>query len=267
MAIKRKRPKRDCRLIDDEQESLPLSADERVTFMNLAVACTGCGSLKAFSAIVQDCVKPLLPHHLFVAVLGSRTFDHLNIRHIVAIDYPAGAIAKIPKATRLADRQVIAKWLASHAPVVVEPTRDAHWLSALELREITDFGLGRLAVHGQIDLATNMASYFSFANVPATVSDSRATFILKLIVPHLHHALSSLPAMSMSNPVLALLTPIERELLMWLAAGRTNWEIGELRGRSAATIRNQLIVLFRKMGVSNRAEAIAHVARYGPPIW
>jgi DNA-binding CsgD family transcriptional regulator len=49
----------------------------------------------------------------------------------------------------------------------------------------------------------------------------------------------------------------ERRLLEWLAAGRTNAQIGLCAGRSEKTIRNQLSAVYAKLGVVNRAEAVA----------
>ena len=53
------------------------------------------------------------------------------------------------------------------------------------------------------------------------------------------------------------LTAAEAEVMRWLAAGKTNVQIGELRGRSAATVRNQLHSIFIKLGVASRGEAVA----------
>lgn len=53
------------------------------------------------------------------------------------------------------------------------------------------------------------------------------------------------------------LTPAEADVMRWLAAGKTNLQIGELRGRSAATVRNQLHSIFTKLGVATRGEAVA----------
>jgi DNA-binding CsgD family transcriptional regulator len=49
----------------------------------------------------------------------------------------------------------------------------------------------------------------------------------------------------------------EHRLLEWLAAGRTNAQIGQCAGRSEKTIRNQLTTVYAKLGVANRAEAVA----------
>jgi DNA-binding CsgD family transcriptional regulator len=182
---------------------------------------------------------------------------------MIGVDYPAEHLARIPRHTKLGDRPVIAKWLTERKPLVIDPVRDRALLSPLEAREVDDFNLGRLAVHGQIDLSSNMASYFSFAGVADTVTDERARFVLELISPHLHSALASIPSMSAVDPALERLTALERELLVWLAAGRSNAEIAALRGRSPITVRNQLSALFRKIHVTTRAEAVAVVSMQG----
>jgi DNA-binding CsgD family transcriptional regulator len=62
-----------------------------------------------------------------------------------------------------------------------------------------------------------------------------------------------------SSPVARVdrLTSAEVEVMRWLGAGKTNLQIGELRGRSAATVRNQLHSIFIKLGASTRGEAVA----------
>jgi len=248
----------------DLQTSASLEGDSAMAFLDLVLACARpCCDAEAFRRLVRTHVAPLLPHRFSIAVLGSLTFDHLAIRHLVGVDYPPAFLARIPRQTKLSDRPVIAKWLCEREPLVIDPIRDRALLSKLEAREVDEFGLGRMAVHGRIDLSSNMASYFSFAGTAETVTDERAKFILRLIAPHLHSALMSIPSMSMANPAVDCLTRQERELIVWLAAGRSNAEIAKLRGRSAATVRNQLSVLFRKLQVTTRAEAVAIAATQG----
>lgn len=238
-----------------------LDDGKATAFLELALACArGCADADAFRALVRRYVQPLLPHRFSIAVLGSLSFDHLSIRHMVGTDCPPSFLESIPAETKLRDRPVIAKWLTTREPMVIDAIRDHELLSPLETREIERFGLGRLAIHGQIDLSSNMASYFSFAGFDETMAEAQTKFILRLISPHLHFALTSLKSMSMENPATRRLTPLERELLVWLAAGRSNAEIAAIRKRSAATVRNQLSTLFRKIQVSSRAEAVAAVS-------
>lgn len=55
----------------------------------------------------------------------------------------------------------------------------------------------------------------------------------------------------------APLTTAERTMLHWLAAGRSNAQIGLCVGRSEKTVRNQLTRVYAKLGVTNRAQAVA----------
>jgi DNA-binding CsgD family transcriptional regulator len=245
-----------------------LDAQTGAIYLEFVQACTaGSSDTEAFRSILRRYVKQLLPHSFSIAVLGSLSFDQLTASHMVGVDYPEHFLASISPHMNIRDRPVVAKWLATREPIVIDPVRDRHALSALEIREIEAFGLGRLAIHGQIDLSSRMGSYFSFAGASAEMTDDRLKFMLRLITPHLHAALMSLPAMTVTNPVFERLTAIERVLLLWLAAGRSNAEIAKLRGKSAATVRNQLNALYRKLGASNRAEAVAIASqeRVRPP--
>ena len=83
-----------------------------------------------------------------------------------------------------------------------------------------------------------------------------------MICPLLHIALSRV--FCQTKPVGAPehdLPAIERELLTWLAVGRSNQQMAELRQRSLSTGRNQLEKLYAKLGVSTRAEAVALALR------
>jgi DNA-binding CsgD family transcriptional regulator len=231
-------------------------------FLKFIETCAkGCADADDFRGIVRRYVSKLVPHRFSIAVLGSLSFDQLSIQHMVGTDYPEAHLAAIPIQVNIRDRPVIAHWLATRTPIVVDPIRDRKLLSTLELREIETFSLGRLAIHGQIDLSSHMASYFSFAGVPEAEDEGRLKLMLSLVTPHLHAALTSMPTASMDDPALASITSLERDLLIWLAAGRSNSEIAKLRQRSPATVRNQLTALFRKMGVKTRAEAVAIVTK------
>lgn len=53
-----------------------------------------------------------------------------------------------------------------------------------------------------------------------------------------------------------VLTPREREVVALIAEGLTNRGIGNRLGTSGNTVRNQLWVAYKKMGVGNRAGAV-----------
>jgi DNA-binding CsgD family transcriptional regulator len=59
------------------------------------------------------------------------------------------------------------------------------------------------------------------------------------------------------TPPAPQLSPRERELVAYLRLGYTNHEIASAFGTSFRTVRNQLSVLFAKLEVSTRSEAVA----------
>ena len=60
-----------------------------------------------------------------------------------------------------------------------------------------------------------------------------------------------------------VLTGRELEILRWMAAGLSNPEIGKQLFISAGTVKAHSTTIYRKLNVSNRAEAIVHAKDKG----
>jgi DNA-binding CsgD family transcriptional regulator len=65
------------------------------------------------------------------------------------------------------------------------------------------------------------------------------------------------------NDAWATLTEREREVVRGLRLGYTNGEIAASLGTSVNTVRNQMRSVFRKLGATTRAEAVALSLGYG----
>ena len=61
------------------------------------------------------------------------------------------------------------------------------------------------------------------------------------------------------------LTPRQRDIALLVAAGQTNRQIGERLYLSEHTVRNQLVNIFRTLGVTRRSELSALAARTSRP--
>ena len=59
------------------------------------------------------------------------------------------------------------------------------------------------------------------------------------------------------------ITRRELDLIQWCAAGKTNWEIGEILGLSHKTVQNELGKIQRKLNAVNRTQLIAEAFRAG----
>jgi len=60
------------------------------------------------------------------------------------------------------------------------------------------------------------------------------------------------------------LTSRQRQIVRILGCGATNREIAERLGLREQTIKNQLSLIYGKLGVRNRLELAVHAARHSP---
>lgn len=98
-------------------------------------------------------------------------------------------------------------------------------------------------------------------------SEQEALFY-ELLLPHVDAAVRKIdglpilePAQTASPPLLnslirAGLTTREIEILEWVRSGKTNIEIGMILDISSFTVKNHLQRIYRKINVSNRAQAV-----------
>jgi DNA-binding CsgD family transcriptional regulator len=239
------------------EEATPDQSELAMLLLRVAQNCAACTGSEDFATLVRDDVRRLLPHTSLIAVLGRIDLEHLELVHVEAVDYPAPGLKALQQVTNLRNRPALVRWLDTRKPIILDPELDGIHLSENERREIEDLHLGRVAAHGVLDLHARSGSYFSFGGLQRGLEANRVGKRLQLLAPHLHQALALCHNAPTSNRrSSAKLTCTEREILKWVAAGRTNAEIAELRGRSEATIRNQLTLAFKKLGVSNRASAV-----------
>lgn len=100
----------------------------------------------------------------------------------------------------------------------------------------------------------------------------RTVQYMELLLPHIDTALrqvTHLPEQrhdsrdapeNASEPQVAL-SDREVEILEWVRSGKTNEEIGVILSISAFTVKNHLQRIFRKLDVTNRAQAVAKLPR------
>ena len=58
-----------------------------------------------------------------------------------------------------------------------------------------------------------------------------------------------------------LLTPREREVLAWVARGKSAWEIGEILNIGKRTVDEHVQTATRKLNAANRVQAVAIALR------
>jgi DNA-binding CsgD family transcriptional regulator len=88
----------------------------------------------------------------------------------------------------------------------------------------------------------------------------------RAVVPSLGLAFATLPVAppSPAGDELDALSPRQRQIVACVQRGYQNKEIADLFALSANTVRNHLAVIFKKLGVSTRAELAGRSARVNP---
>lgn len=125
-------------------------------------------------------------------------------------------------------------------------------------QELQAGAMGHGLVHGSGALAMG-GSAFVLLGMPAAAG-FREGWLLQLLLPYLHLAVQRIASAAAAPAPLPAVSPRQAEILQWLREGKSNEEIGRLLGISALTVKNHLQRLYRQLGVSNRAHAVARSA-------
>ena len=122
--------------------------------------------------------------------------------------------------------------------------------------ELATLGFDSVLAHGTGQTAAG-ASVFVLFGLPMRPS-ARHAYFLELLLPYLHLALGRLPLRGQAGTAPArMLSARETEIVGWLREGKSNDEMGQILGISGLTVKNHLQRIYRTLGVSNRAHALA----------
>lgn len=219
---------------------------------------------RQFCLWTQGQFQALLPHQIMVCLqFGAQDeLQHVECMHSTVLD--AGLLARLgDKADGLALR------LARHCrdgvrlPAMLDAVgaglpQAARQPLAPFLDELRALGLDNLLVHGSERLPGG-STFFALFGLPHRPRPRHAYFF-ELLLPHLHLALQRVGQQQRQARAGALARPVsarEMEILHWVREGKSNDEIGLILGISGLTVKNHLQRLYRLLGVSNRAHAIA----------
>lgn len=250
-------------------------------------ACHGARSLAELNKVISCQVRELLPCEMAAVGIGD-----IRTRQVYAsmnVDYPEEMLSRLFAGGATMESPVFLSWRDGRRPLyvsraalrdlrAVSPPRSRAWVDIL-----LDFDIGDVAVHGLVDVAGRMTSYFSFGRLTQPMT-SRQHFLLSVLIPHLHVAVlnvmsrrggglpcnsvrvfQELPRVCGSFDASSgeALTPRELEILKWAHVGKTNAEIAMLLGISEFTVKNHVKNILHKLKVSNRTHAVAQAMQLG----
>lgn len=232
-----------------------LTDSEHQLFQRLRRSCSEFhGTEQRFCRLMRQQVQPLIDFTFAIAALETLAGPSFRTAIVVGIDCPPTVL----RALSLADL-LVRKDLMRRATTDVDPTiLDATQLADIGLRAPHFLPLVRApaALCGYVDPVGGTRSRYIFAGLAACASD-RVCLLLRQIAPHVHVALARWEVRARLEPV--VFTLAEREVIAWLLRQKSNKEIAARLGKSVATVRNQLHVIFKKLQVRTRAAAVARL--------
>ncbi len=208
-------------------------------------------------AWVRGRLRALIPHEH--ALLGFGQIDRTTIRidHHIAVDLPETYISAMHAANRSGENQIITKWRDRRVPQIIS-LADFHggvhsrWIENLHRHQIES-----AIFDAHVETVSMRASFIKLLN-PSQPTDVDAAVLAQFVTPLLARIWTRLdPPVPIARAphtrrAAPALTTAEREVVRWLREGKTNWEIGEILGKSELTVKTQVQTMLRKTGVKNR---------------
>lgn len=238
-----------------------LNDSERRMLAAIAEACLDIRTHIEFEAWINGPVKQFFPHEMMVCAIGQLFGEEIRIRHLFGVNSPSACLDRFERITNCQDRRIVQRWLSQYRAQVINVSDDTTLLSRAELHNVVQTGVRNIASFGCLDAGGQGGTYFSFADIPGTLT-SRHAFKLELLLPYLHQAVTRIvhrhsSSFESSAPASSPLTRRERQILALVATGMSNRAIAERLSRSELTVQNHVHAIFKKLGVRNRAAAVA----------
>jgi transcriptional regulator EpsA len=211
-----------------------------------------------FEAWTAGPLQELLPHGMMIAGIASVGAPRVQIQKVITHEWPSAYFESLIKPDGGFHSPIMERWQQSNTPQLYEPAVSGDTVPGIWTEVFHDFRLQNIAAHGVRDLSGFYSTYFTFSQIPVQLQRSHA-HVLQLLTPHMHVALAralqdATPFRQANSEVLEL-TERERVILYWIGEGKTNWEIAQICDRSEHTIKHQVEALYRKLQVTNRAQA------------
>lgn len=264
--------------------SPPCSETFRLALLDVIDALADAGTLADFLATVDGPLRRVLPHDGMVCGMAD-SIAEWNPHCLLLHRFPPEYMAAIRKPGGGYDSEMIRQWQATRVPVLADPALpEGRWWSDGWMERAHAAGLTNLIGHGFVDMKGEAVSYFCFIRIAEPLRD-RHVYVLNRLLPHLHmallHAIGNAPdGFQMRPDVIAEadprsrhapcpgpggveLSPRQIETLAWLKLGKTNGEIAVILGTSEANVKYHVKVIFGKLDVYSRTQAVAKALELG----
>ncbi len=238
------------------QSPVILSGQEQEYLLHVLEAALDLADLGQLFLWSQGQLQAVLPHRVLVCMQVDGAGDVLRTECLHGGELPAALAEALCAPDGGLAHAVRERWRrGARQPLMLEDGGSA------EEGRLAALGLHNALAHGSEALPGG-ATFFMLCGLPQRPGARHGHF-LRLLLPHLHLALQRIgPAVA--RPATRSLSLRETQVLRWLREGKSNDEIGQILGISALTVKNHLQRLYRVLGASNRAHAVARSSMLAP---
>jgi DNA-binding CsgD family transcriptional regulator len=199
-------------------------------------------SREDFARFLRTHLQKVVPHvHL---LCGYGELDSQGFRIRSALHFGPGIDGgQVPRAHMKLLSELAAAWRVRRRPFVLMGATEGG-------------GHSDAVFHAVKDIGSAVVGFYCFLDCDQALLSDQTAF--ELAVPHLHTAFGRVTRSERRGKRRAMaqsLTDREREILQWIAQGKTNHEIATILGRSLFTVKNQVRRILEKFGASSRSEA------------
>lgn len=230
-----------------------ISVDSAI--VSILNSCCTLQSQEELKNLITSRLRMIIPHSM--AMLGFVDLWRFNYLNHMKIGFPDAYVGGVIGEGGQIKSPLIHCWKKKYRPFYINDLTlmaeiDPNWVELAKANNINNF-----LVHGVVDVSGKLASYIVLANAPQGWNPGHGR-LLELVLPNLHVAMNRvLKSSPIVEDKIIKLTIREAEILKLLHGGKTNKQIAIILGISDNTVRNHVQNAFEKLGVNNRAQAVA----------
>ncbi len=238
-----------------------LSAADAVKLLELTHACISCATERDFRTLLPRFLQLLSFDHgvAIAARLGSQ--GGVVVNKVVNVSYPEEFCREYLVRDYFRVDPVMRNALVTRRAQYCCETTHGRPREIISL--CGDFGLREGYVLGATSPGPTGGECLFSLKSASVRQDRRTVAMLEFVTPHLQLAFSRALQGGESTAKQVSLSCREKEVMDWLQEGKSSWAISVILGISERTVNFHVYNITRKLGASNRAQALAIAARLG----
>jgi transcriptional regulator EpsA len=242
---------------------------DRVRFSDAVEASCRVSSRQQFFVWSQSSLQALIPHEILICGIEDGSRQGMAMHRFSASRY-----FRQEQFDVVADPlngmmpRLLAVAASNRSNVIFCPYSSGKTVDDKLLALVVENELKNLAAQLVMGTRGKFEAFYVFSRVSVEL-DSRLSYMIELLVPHLHNAflrvLATEREMAGTNTQRSgrIVTPRQEEILKLIKNGKTNSEIAEVLSCSPWTIKNHIQAILRKLDSNTRTHAIARAMSLG----